>query len=151
MVLLPFDLRVQLLQQYLTKHGVDALTQLFAQFIGMANSVVANNREMAELVLISEGNVHPHTAEKINLPTLFGAAMGAKNSLGIAQGPLCIGCAYRIGSAANQSPVTTIDAQSCKEDGEKFMCHENLDGSGKPTKLCVGHAHAMRVVAHARS
>ncbi|WP_431490949.1 hypothetical protein [Paraburkholderia fungorum] len=138
---LPHDLRVMVLQNFVGEHGVGALADLFAQFIGLANSVVENNREMAELLLITEGGMHPGTAEKINLPTIFGALQGVKLAAGVNTSSVCHGCAFRLGSAANQSPVTSIDADDCAEPGgDNFMCHEDLDEQGQPVKGCAGFA-----------
>src|SRR4051794_11486730 len=68
--------RARLLKMYADSKGIDKLIDLFAQFIGLANSVVANNRDFIELYLITEHKMYPHEAEKINLPDLFGALQG---------------------------------------------------------------------------
>jgi hypothetical protein len=143
-VLLPVDLR----REILAKLPKAALVELFAQFIGLANSVVANNREMIELAGIISGEMHPDKAHQINLPTIFGALVGAKLANAAATDKVCAGCAYRLGTPANQSPVTTCDADWCdKGSGYDFMCHEDLDESGNPTHICRGHG---RVTAGAR-
>lgn len=71
---------------------------------------------------------------------------------GIAQDEtLCGGCAFRLGTAANQSPITTIDADDCAHPGEQpFMCHETLDDNGNPQEACGGFAkaRAKRKAAH---
>jgi hypothetical protein len=143
-VQLPYDIRHEVLTHYAKDRGHDALASLFAQFIGMANSVIANNREMAEMMLITEGNMLPQNAEKINLPTLFGALQGVALANSTKQAGLCSGCAYRLGAAANQSPPTTSDAEYCVQEGNDFNCHEKLDERGNPTKLCIGHARATK-------
>lgn len=141
---LPSDLRIEILNKYLEEHGQADLVNLFAQFIGLANSTVANNREMIELYLITDHDHHPETAHKINLPTIFGALSGAGLSAGIDQSKLCETCAYRLGSPPNQSPVTTCDADYCSDESFlKFMCHHDLDDDGKPTKACAGYAQVM--------
>lgn len=144
--LLPHDIRREALALYASSHGRDALINLFSQFIGMANSVVANSREMAELLLITEGKLHPYEAEKVNTPTIFGALCGVSLANGVNQKKTCGGCAYRLGTMANQSPSTTSDADWCIEDGwhgaqpYDFLCHERLDEKGNPTTVCLGHA-----------
>jgi hypothetical protein len=46
-----------------------------------------------------------------------------------------------MGSHANQSPATTADGDWCGHEGEaNFMCHEDLDANGEPTKACAGWA-----------
>lgn len=136
--LLPHEFRMMLMEKYLKERGSKALANLFSQFIGMANSVVENNRESLELFLICEKGWMPYEAEKMNLPTIFGALNGIKLAQGIDQSKTCHGCACRIGSLANQSPSTTCDVDYCLQDGDKFMCHENLDDKGNPTRKCVG-------------
>lgn len=142
--LVPADLRLQALKLHGELVGLDRFADLFAQFIGMANSVVANNREMAELLLITEGGMHPHTAEKANLPTIFGALQGIELAEGVDLSKVCAGCAYRLGTPANQSPSTTCDAGDVLQPGEPvFLCHEDLDGQAQPHKACGGYAQHM--------
>lgn len=136
----PFDLRVLALTQYAEKYGTPAIVNLFAQFIGLANSVVANNREMIELLGIIEGGEHPYTAEKYNLPSIFGALCGVNLANSIDPNRACHGCAYRLGTCANQSPSTTCDADYAAADSFDFFCHERLDENDKPNTLCIGHA-----------
>lgn len=143
-VSLPADYRGMLLTKYVAEHGTAALAELFAQFIGLANSVVANNREMAELLLITEGGMTPNAAEQANLPTIFGALNGILLAEGVDQAKTCGGCAFRLGSCANQSPVTTCDADWCSDGEDQFMCHEDLDDVGKPTRKCTGFTQARK-------
>lgn len=143
-VTLPHDYRAMLLTKYAADRGTIALAELFSQFIGLANSVVANNREMAEMVLIAEGGMQPHEAEKINLPTLFGALNGVLLAQDVDQAKTCGGCAFRIGSCANQSACTTADVEWCLSGEDQFMCHENLDDAGNPTRKCTGYTQARR-------
>lgn len=148
-VLLQSDLRRKVIEKYRREHGTAALVNLFAEFIGMANSVVANAREVLEMVLICEFQDHPHSAEKINLPTIFGALQG----VGVAIEPrpgMCGGCAFRVGTPANQSPITSSDAEWARDGACNFSCHESLDESGEPTKLCVGFANAKASVRDQR-
>lgn len=142
--LLPDEFRREILRRYVAIHGIEELIRLFSNFIGMANSVVASNREMIELEGIVQGLVHPDRAGQLNLPTIFGAF----NGISIAQKPtkaMCHGCAFRKGTPANQSPCTTIDAKDSL-DGEvgEFMCHVKLDAKGKPKHKCTGAALARR-------
>lgn len=140
-VLLPADIRREVLRRYCRARGRAALTNLFAEFIGLANSVIANNREMVETVLTTEADWHPHTSEKVNLPTLFGALQGICLATSVDPADLCGGCAFRLGTPANQSPSTTSDADWCSHPGEtNFMCHEDLDDRGEPTRGCRGFA-----------
>ena len=142
---LPTELRTEILSHYVEQHGPDALVTLFAQFIGLANSVVLNSREMIEIILIAEGNMHPHTAERANLPTISGGIAGAKLANKVPQNhkKMCAGCAFQRGTAANQSIITTLDAEQCLSEGESpFMCHDDMTERGEPTKACAGYAMA---------
>lgn len=144
--LLPVDMRTEILTRYLAASGSIALVNLFAKFIGLANSVVQNNRGMIEVILIGEGDMHPYQAEKANLPTIFGALQGVKLANSVQPKAACQGCAYRLGTMANQSPATTGDAAWCASDsyGEDFMCHERLDEAGQPRRVCIGHAQRLK-------
>ncbi len=137
-VLLPHEFRLLVLTKYAEEHGTAALANLFSQFIGLANSVIANSHDAVELFLICEADFHPYEAEKVNFPTLFGALNGVKLANGVDQTNCCHGCAFRHGSLANQSPSTTVDADWCLSDDLQFWCHENMDKNDKPTRKCVG-------------
>ena len=141
-VLLPAEIRRKVLALYARKHGQAALIDLFAQIIGLANSVVANTCDMVELELIVAGVMHPDRPDQgPNLPTLFGALSGVALAEGIDQAPLCHGCAFRLGTPANQSPITTCDADWCSHPGEEpFYCHEDRDENDDPTRGCAGFA-----------
>lgn len=133
----PAEMRRETLGKIAEKRGVDSLVEMFAQFIGMANSVVENMRDSLETFGIIYGDISPYQAEKINLPTILGALMGVRLAK-FGCDNVCHGCAFRLGSLANQSPSTTEDADWCGHEGERpFMCHEDLR-DGEPTKVCQG-------------
>jgi len=138
---MPADLRAEIFEKYAARHGVKALASLFAQFMGLANSVVANNRDALEIFGMVHCDMGHYQAEKLNLPTIFGACNGALIAEGVDPSGLCGGCAFRLGTHANQSPVTTCDADWCSHPGEStFMCHEDIDDRGQPMKACAGFA-----------
>jgi len=136
--------RRAMLASYAAAHDQSALIDLIAQFIGVAKSVTENCREMAEHLLTLQG-AHPYEAEKINMPTLDGALAGVKLANSVDPRGACHGCAFRLGSVANQCPSTTMDAVWCQTDVHRFMCHARgvLD-DGTPTVRCVGDAKAQR-------
>lgn len=137
---LPAEQRFMELLRVGTKHGLDAAVRMIVEFIRLANSVAENARENAENLLVEFGE-HPHTAEKINMPSIMGALNGLKLVDGIDTAALCHGCVFRQGSIANQSLPTTMDAEWCSSPGENpFMCHENMDAKGNPTAGCRGFA-----------
>lgn len=139
MTCLPHEFRVMLLKKFLEKHKPEDLVELFSQFIGMANSVEENTREFIELYLVTECNHTDKIAAMINLPTVFGALFGAEVAIKPTKG-MCGTCAFRLGTFANQSPVTSHDAKWSSETDCKFMCHEDLDEHNEPTKPCAGYA-----------
>lgn len=137
--------RREILAIYAADNGIDALINLFAQFVGLANAVVTSSREATEMILITEGSMHPHAAERANLPTIGGALSGAILANSVDPAGLCTGCAYRKGTPANHSPSTTSDAEYELQNGGDFHCHMNEPGEA--TKKCIGHAkaaHALR-------
>jgi hypothetical protein len=136
--------RRETLTHLLATHGAGRLVEMFAQFIGMANAVVANCAEMSDMVLITECGVHPDKFTGINLPTIVGACQGVLLASKCDPAGACHGCAYRLGSIANQSPITTDDAEHMVFDPKGFMCHAHFDDQGEPTKVCVGHAKSAK-------
>lgn len=137
-------MRREALTSYLQRNGSQRLVEFTAQLIGMANSVAENCAEMSDQVLIQECGVHPDKFTSVNLPTLIGACQGVMIASKCDPAGACHGCAYRLGSIANQSPITTCDAEFIAHDRKGFMCHAHLDAEGEPTKVCVGHAKAAK-------
>ncbi|WP_085696328.1 hypothetical protein [Pseudomonas sp. B26(2017)] len=138
------DFRRTAIQAALERDGPGRLVELLAQFVGMANSVAANCAEMSDTVLITECHVHPDRFSSVNLPTIFGACQGVMLAQKCDPAGACHGCAYRLGSIANQSPITTSDAEFMAHDRKGFMCHAYLDDDSVPERVCVGHAKAAR-------
>jgi hypothetical protein len=50
----------------------------------------------------------------------------------------CFTCAFRQGTDANGSPLTTMDALKCVMEGEPFYCHET-ESRSDPQRLCAGY------------
>jgi hypothetical protein len=137
--LLPPEERVLQLARYAKKHGVHALAALFAEFMGLANSVAANCRVAAESVLVSKGTIDPLTAATINMPTIHGALAGVEHATCCPTDRVCEACAFRLGTWANQSPLTARDARDACDGAHDFVCHSPHDGS--PAKQrCRGYA-----------
>lgn len=130
--------RVQFIRNYIALKDPTEIASLFSNFIGMAQTVVENCEEAAQMIALTEFGANPHDVEKMNMPCLGGAIVGYEMSAGVDQGHLCHGCAYRKGSVANTCLVTQADAVYCHDDKQTFMCHENLDASGEPTQKCRG-------------
>lgn len=140
----PLKDRRAILESYAFTHGHEALLELFSQFVGMANSVAENCREMTDLVLITEMGMNPDRFDSINLPTITGACQGVMLAARCDPTGACHGCAYRMGSIANQSPMATTEAAYMSFHQKGFMCHEELDDQLNGTKVCVGHAKAFK-------
>ena len=134
--------RITQLSEYSRLNGELRLIELFAQFIGMANAVAENCSQMSDQVLIEECGVHPDKFTGVNMPNMIGALQGVVLASGCSTAGACHGCAYRLGSIANQSPITTADAAYMAFDRKGFMCHAHTGEDGEPTKFCVGHAKA---------
>jgi len=147
---MPLPARQTALYGLVARDGFDGLVMLFAQFIGLANSVSANAKDQAEQLLVELGNVHPYTAEKINMPCVLGALQGSRLVHRVDASNLCHGCAFLRGSIANQCLPTTLDADLCSAPGEHtFLCHEVLSPSGEATQACKGFAQARRAATAA--
>lgn len=129
----------------LATEGPGRLVEMLAQLIGMANSVVINSKDMTDTVLITEYGAHPERVVGINLPTIVGACQGVLLAAKCDPAGACYGCAYRLGSIANQSPIATSDAEYVADDARGFGCHAETDVHGNATKVCVGHAKAAKL------
>lgn len=141
LVILPVEERARLLtERYSGTAPAPAwVIDLLANFIGMANSIIQNSHEMLKLSGIVDGQMHPNEADRINFPSLMGALDGVELAHGVPCDRLCNGCAFRKGTPANQSPVTTDDAAYCLDDSEPdFMCHMHMM-NGEPTRKCMGY------------
>lgn len=136
--------RIELLTALLHSRGEKSLIEAFADFIGMANSVVENCAAMSDQVLIEECGVHPDKFTSVNMPTILGALQGVLLASSCEPAGACHGCAYRLGSIANQSPIATLDAAYMAFNSKGFMCHAYIDHAGEPTRVCVDHARACK-------
>jgi hypothetical protein len=146
-VMSPCATRTELLEKIQSKIGVAGFAELFANFIGLANSTLKNSDEMIDIILIVQGIRHPDKSEdRANLPSIFGALRGVIMADGIDASKVCGGCAFRLGTPANQSPITTTEAHDCVGDdgGRHFQCHEELDRRGQPFKACAGYAQSIK-------
>lgn len=138
--------RIELMASYLQAHGQAALLQLLAEFFGLAVSVAENCHQHAIDLLTQEG-MHPYEAEKVNMPSLLGALNGVTLANQVNPKGACHGCAFRLGSIANQCHSTTLDAQWCQTDVHRFMCHaRGVLPDGTPTVRCVGDSKAQRAL-----
>jgi hypothetical protein len=101
-----------------------------------------------------------------NLPTPEGRALGVELAR-LVEGEVagkddgrCATCAFRVGTDANGSPQTLMDAVKCAAERVPFYCHEAMsaeqdaawrrgeDLPGNMTKLCAGWRAMLSPVAH---
>ena len=93
--------RRQLLDKAAREHSAETVLSWFAEFMGLANSVAHNNRACIERFAVSDLGLPPADAERINLPTVLGALMGADLARDSAAAGRCGGCAYHISTACS--------------------------------------------------
>lgn len=119
------------------------LLNLLRNTLLLANSIAENCKEWLEMAAIIHGDMHPYQAEKLNIPTLNGALSAAVAIPRVDPcDKMCVTCAFRVGSPANQTEATASDIFDCLEDGTLFMCHD-FEGA-KPTRACRGFVAAFR-------
>jgi len=129
----------KLLLQLSKDELVDAIFAVIERHCAAHNAT----REQVITVAITEFGMHPHQAEKINLPSLTGALM-AFSLPEVDESKVCNTCAFRKDTPANLTFTTTSDAVNCLTDGNIFMCHEQFDSQGEPLHACRGFAQAKR-------
>jgi hypothetical protein len=140
----PTGTRADMLLRYAHEEGgALSLAHLFANFIGLANSVESNARSFLEVTAIVDAGMHPHSAEGLNFPSIDGALNGVRVAIEPVKG-MCGGCAFRLGTHANQSPCTTADALYALQSPLAFRCHAELDEDGEPTLECAGFEHCRK-------
>lgn len=135
LLLLPTDARSALTKN-LTKAQI---LRLLNGIVSIVRSVEFNNRSFIEQYLVIECDMTDREAAKINLPTVAGALSGVRIAIEPTS-KMCGGCAFRRGTMANQSIITTFDARWSTDGNEKFMCHELSDDENEPTRVCAGYA-----------
>ena len=141
--------RENVLRAHVTAHGLDDALAMFGQFVEMALSVTGNCRLQTELVLVTEGGMHPHQAEQINMPTIVGALQGVLLANAVDASGTCSSCAFRLATPANQSPSTTADAEYCSDELKSFFCHKRgVMQNGALTRRCVGDAKIQKRKPH---
>jgi hypothetical protein len=138
LVLLPREVRVAALERLLRERGERWLIEALADLVGVANQALANCEEAVDVILVSHGVYRPDSSERANLASLYGALVGIALAEGVEQDGLCAGCAFRVGTPANQSLLTTCDAEHAEAFGERFMCHAGLEEGDQPRRVCLG-------------
>lgn len=118
---------------------VDAVFTLCERF----SRAIEATREHVELLAIVEFDMHPERVGKLNLPTMLGSLMGLAMPE-VREDGCCATCAFRQGTAANQSAPTVADAMTCTTELDRFYCHEGVTDDTKPLKVCRGWAQAVK-------
>jgi hypothetical protein len=137
---LSYEDRLSQIKRLRREHGIEWVLRLFNDTIGMANSVTDNSHEMVKFVALMNADLHQQDVDKISLPSMLGAAMGAAAAALCEDVKVCDGCAFKIGSIANQCVPTQADVRHITADDGRFLCHvDGLEGD-KPTQACKGWA-----------
>jgi hypothetical protein len=141
--------RYRVLARHQDAHGPEVILHLFSQFMSLAISVANNCHVQTGLVLVTEGGMHPHQAEQINLPTIVGALQGVLLANAVDASGTCSSCAFRLATPANQSPSTTADAEYCSDELKSFFCHKRgVMQNGALTRRCIGDAKIQKRKPH---
>jgi len=140
LIVLPLEERHRLALRLADEVGTNLLAALLSHVVGMANSVTENTRDWLETEAIVSGDLHPDQAEKINTPSMLGAALGAEKAAQVVQKGLCDGCALRRGTMANQCVPTQEDVDWCERGAQRFFCHMTGLDDGEPQTTCPGWA-----------
>jgi hypothetical protein len=145
--------RLEILLRYAVQEGAEALLELFADMTELSEQVIDNGKQHAIDTLIQETDLHPYSAEKLNYPSLKGALVGLKQADRVpkhARERVCMGCAYRAGTVANQCFDTQQDTDLVLESAKNFLCHARGtdEATGEPMRPCIGHVYAAK--AHAK-
>lgn len=138
-LLMDHELRMKLIRKYQKENGVEALQNLFSQFVGMVNSVTENTKQLTDQYLIVHGYKTPEDKTKMNLPTPLGALYGVKTAKLARTDRMCQTCAYRKGTPANQSEGTQCDVDHALNNDQPFYCHEGIHENEEPMQKCIGH------------
>lgn len=115
-------------KEYLQRNDKEEPAVIIANILAMSQSVISNISDELERELISSGKMS--NDQRLNMPSLAGAAMGSK--MANTEKGKC-GCAFKLGSFANQCEATVFSAGL----GDEFFCHQK----GKK-KLCKGWIRA---------
>lgn len=119
----------------------DDLKKLLAEVCNLSKAISDNCRDWLETAAIIHGHIHPHSAEKLNVPTLLGALSSAITVPRVDDSACCATCAFRVGSVANQTEAVAQDVMLALESGEAFYCHH---GDDAPKYRCRGFLEAMK-------
>lgn len=128
---------MRLLQTMPRESLVTAVCELSHSFV----TALAASREQIALIGLTDFAMAPHQIEQLNLPTMLGSLMG-KLLPPVDVAKVCATCAFRPGSAANQSESTVSDIWHCAGNSEPFMCHHKVGDANEPTQPCRGFAQA---------
>ena len=128
---------MRLLQTMPRQSLVTAVCELSYSFV----TALAASREQIALIGLTDFGMAPHQIEQLNLPTMLGSLMG-KLLPPVDVTKVCATCAFRPGSAANQSESTVADIWHCVGNLESFMCHHKVGDASEPTQPCRGFAQA---------
>ncbi|WP_417211998.1 hypothetical protein [Acinetobacter venetianus] len=113
----------------------DDLLGILAGVLNISCDYAASCDETLELHLVTTGDLHPYTVEKLITPSFEAAINGLKISKKAPnKSVLCESCAYRCGTLANHSSSTQADLAYAIESKAIFYCHQEIENLDYPTE-----------------
>lgn len=149
---LPEAERLQAIKDNFSAKTHDDLLNLLGNVLNVAVNYAQSCDETLHLHLVTTGDIHPYTVEKLNMPNFHGALHGLiLAQKAPKQAVLCESCAYRCGTLANHSLGTQGDLAHAIKNGEVFYCHKDIENLDCPTsedrkrmKPCKGWAQHIK-------
>ncbi|WOE40093.1 hypothetical protein [Acinetobacter chinensis] len=143
---------LQAIKDKFSDKSLPDLLQLVSEVLAISVSFTDACREALELHLVTVGDVHPHTVEKLIMPTFHGALNGLILAQKVQnQEVLCESCAYRPGTLANYSLGTQSDLSVALSMEKIFFCHKDIENHDCPSladrkrmKPCKGWAQHVK-------
>lgn len=144
--------RVQAIKDKFSHQSQDELLTLLGNVLNVSVNYAQSCDEAIFLHLVTAGDMHPYSVEKLISPSFDTALKGliladkAPN-----QEVLCESCAYRCGTLANHCPTTQADLDHAIEIGNIFYCHKEMENLNEPSiedrkrmKPCKGWAQHIK-------
>lgn len=113
----------------------DELLKVLDGVINVGCDYATSCDEAVFLHMVTTGEMHPYSVEKLNMPSFQAAIKGlylAKRAPN--QSVLCESCAYRCGTLANHSETTQADLEYAKANETIFYCHQDIENLNHPTR-----------------
>ncbi|MCG2572266.1 hypothetical protein LVY74_01675 [Acinetobacter sp. ME22] len=144
--------RLNAIQAIFADKSKDEVLAAFHSVFWTGVDYAASCDETLHLHLVTTGDIHPYTVEKLNMPSFQGALHGLiLAQKAPKQAVLCESCAYRCGTLANHSLTTQADLAYAIKNEKVFYCHKDIENLDCPTsedrkrmKPCKGWAQHIK-------